>query len=80
MEDIPHSRIYGNRRDIDTCRWMAVISSKPLHILLSSDGNPGYEIHVNKPSPKIEKFPLIYHQYIFIYYISDFNNIRNPNS
>ena len=49
-EDIPHSRIYGNQRDIDIYRGMAVISSKPLHILLVSDGNPGYEIHVNKPS------------------------------
>ena len=44
MEDIPHSRIYDNRKEIDTCRQMAVIPSIPLHILLPSDGNPGCEI------------------------------------
>ena len=44
MEDIPHSRISDSRKEIDTCMCMAVISSIPLHILLSSDGNPGYEI------------------------------------
>ena len=68
MEDIPHSRIYGNRKDIDTCRCMAVISSLPLHILLSSDGNPGYEI-LRGTIPNIEKFPLIYHLYILYCYL-----------
>ena len=77
MEDIPYSRIYGNQRDIDTYRQMAVISPLPLHILLSSDGNPGYEI----PREIIPKYKEISTDISFIYFILIFiiNNTRNPN-
>ena len=60
-----------------TCRQMTVTSSIPLHILLSSDGNPGYEI----PREIIPKYKEISTDISFIYFIllSIINNTRNPN-